>query len=115
MGKGKRKTYDWDNFFLSIGKSSANLALIHLGHGELEKGSIKFDAKERKDRSVEAINIVAEKMRIDMINKPYDKGYIGYDLGEKGKLILVKKGYDFTVNKIDPKQHLNPVEYYNYI
>lgn len=70
---------------------------IRIIRGSIAKDGTLKHTSYSDDRSEEVINCVAAKMRCDLDRKDDKRGYIGYDIPNVGKLVLIKPGYDFFI------------------
>jgi len=87
----------WNNYHVGV-DNRGGYWRIFIGRGTpAPNGMIKFSSKS-ENRTEEIIRAVAEKFNQDITkrNNP-DKPFAGYNIPGVGKLVFIKRGYDFSV------------------
>jgi len=71
---------------------------LRIGRGNISKSGIQNIDTYSEDRTEEIINAVAGKLKSEL-DKKNDKGYVGYNVPNVGKLVLISSDYEFEVKK----------------
>ena len=72
---------------------------LRIGRGNISKSGIQSIDTYSEDRTEEIINAVAGKLKSELDKKKDDKGYVGYNVPNVGKLVLISPNYEFEVKK----------------
>lgn len=87
---------NWEQIHLGVNKKSS---FIFIGKGELKRNGVMKWLEKSQDKTEEVIRTVAKKMRMDLDKRSDKRPFVGYDIEHIGKLILVKPGYEFEIQK----------------
>lgn len=72
---------------------------LRIGRGSISKSGIQNIDTYSDDRTEEIVDAVVGKLKLKLDKKEDDKGYVGYNIPNIGKLVLISSDYEFEVKK----------------